>query len=503
MGNPLFARKPLSLLLEEMKGENRLRRILGPVTLSSLGIGAIIGTGIFVLTGIAAHDKAGPALTLSFVAAGLACVFAALCYAEFASMVPVAGSAYTYAYATLGELFAWIIGWDLVLEYSVSSATVAHGWSHYFQDFIGIFGLTIPHALTLAPFDYDTSVGEFIRTGTVIDLPAIIITAIVTVILVKGIRESATFNATIVGIKLAVVLMVIGVGAFYIDPNNWKPFAPFGFGGINFFGHTLFGQTAPDGTALGMLAGAATIFFAYIGFDSVSTHAEEARNPSKDVPIGIISSLLVCTFLYLAVSLVLTGMVRYDQIDINAPVSNAFAQVGLPWAQFIISLGAIAGITSVLLVMMLSQPRVMLAMARDGMVPQSFFGAVHSKFRTPWKSTILTGFFVALMAALLPLRILAELVNIGTLLAFIIVCAAVLIMRYKEPNAARPFRTPFFPWIPILGIFSCLVLMFSLPVENWLRLFVWLLIGFAIYFFYSRHHSSLRKMNEAGAKPIK
>ena len=500
MGNPLFARKPLSLLLEEMKGENRLRRILGPITLSSLGIGAIIGTGIFVLTGIAAHDKAGPALTLSFVAAGLACVFAALCYAEFASMVPVAGSAYTYAYATLGELFAWIIGWDLVLEYSVSSATVAHGWSHYFQDFIGIFGLKIPHALTLAPFDYDTSVGEFVRTGTVIDLPAIIITAIVTVILVKGIRESATFNATMVGIKIAVVLMVIGVGAFYIDPKNWQPFAPFGFGGLNVFGHTIFGQTAPDGTALGMLAGAATIFFAYIGFDSVSTHAEEARNPAKDVPIGIISSLLVCTVLYLAVSLVLTGMIPYNEIDINAPVSNAFARVGLPWAQFIISLGAIAGITSVLLVMMLSQPRVMLAMARDGMVPQSFFGAVHSKFRTPWKSTILTGFFVALMAALLPLRILAELVNIGTLLAFIIVCAAVLIMRYKEPDAARPFRTPWFPVIPILGILSCLVLMFSLPVENWLRLFVWLLIGFVIYIFYSRHHSSLRKMNEAAEK---
>ncbi len=305
-------------------------------------------------------------------------------------------------------------------------------------------------------------------------MPAIVITAIVTVILVKGIRESATFNATIVAIKLAVVFMVIGVGAFYINPDNWKPFAPFGYGGINFFGHTLFGQTAPDGTALGMLAGAATIFFAYIGFDSVSTHAEEAKNPARDVPIGIISSLLVCTVLYLAVSLVLTGMVPYDKIDINAPVSNAFAQVGLPWAQFIISLGAIAGITSVLLVMMLSQPRVMLAMARDGMVPKSFFGAIHERFRTPWKSTILTGLFVATMAALLPLRILAELVNIGTLLAFIIVCAAVLIMRYKEPNAARPFRTPFFPWIPILGILSCLLLMFSLPVENWLRLFVWL-----------------------------
>jgi len=497
MGNPLFERKPLSLLLEEMKGENRLRRILGPVTLSSLGVGAIIGTGIFVLTGIGAHDKAGPALTLSFAVAGIACVFAALCYAEFASMVPVAGSAYTYAYATLGELFAWIIGWDLILEYAVGSATVAHGWSHYFQDFLGIFGIRLPHALTLAPFDYDTSLGHFVATGTIVDLPAIVITAIITAILVKGIRESATFNATMVGIKLVIVLLVIAVGAFYIDPNNWKPFAPFGFGGISFFGMTLFGQTGSDGTALGMLAGAATIFFAYIGFDSVSTHAEEARNPQRDVPIGIISSLIICTVLYIAVSAVLTGMVRYDQIDLNAPVSNAFARVGLHWAQFVISAGAIAGITSVLLVMMLSQPRVLLAMARDGMVPESFFGAVHERFRTPWKSTMLTGLFVALMAALLPLRVLAELVNIGTLLAFVIVCAAVLVMRRTHPEAKRPFRAPFVPLVPILGILSCLVLMFSLPAENWWRLFIWLGLGFLIYFGYSRKHSVLARMRQA------
>jgi APA family basic amino acid/polyamine antiporter len=500
MGNPLFTKKPLSLLLEEMKGENRLRRILGPVTLSSLGIGAIIGTGIFVLTGIGAHDKAGPALTLSFAVAGLACVFAAFCYAEFASMVPVAGSAYTYAYATLGELFAWIIGWDLILEYAVGSATVAHGWSHYFQDFLSIFGIRLPHALTLAPFDYDTGLGHFVATGTIIDLPAIVITFIVTAILVKGIRESATFNATMVAIKIAIVLLVIGVGVFYIDPKNWQPFAPFGFGGISFFGITLFGQTGADGTALGMLAGAATIFFAYIGFVSVSTHAEEARNPQRDVPIGIITSLIVCTVLYIAVSAVLTGMVPYNEIDLNAPVSSAFAQVGLPWAQFVISIGAVAGITSVLLVMMLSQPRVLLAMARDGLVPQSFFGAIHERFRTPWKSTMLTGLFVAFMAALLPLRVLAELVNIGTLLAFVIVCAAVLIMRRTHPDAARPFRAPFVPAVPILGILSCLVLMFSLPVENWWRLIAWLAIGFAIYFGYGRHHSVMAKirMNSKG-----
>jgi basic amino acid/polyamine antiporter, APA family len=496
MGSPLFAKKPLAMLLEEMKGENRLRRILGPVTLSSLGVGAIIGTGIFVLTGIAAHDKAGPALTLSFVVAGVACVFAALCYAEFASMVPVAGSAYTYAYATLGELFAWIIGWDLVLEYAVGSATVAHGWSHYFQDFIGIFGWSLPKALTIAPFDFDTGMGHFVSTGSFVDLPAIVITAIVTWILVKGIRESATFNATMVGIKLVIVLMVIGVGAFYVNPENWKPFAPFGYGGISFFGKTLFGMTGDNGTALGMLAGAATIFFAYIGFDSVSTHAEEAKNPSRDVPIGIISSLIICTVLYIAVSAIITGMVPYNQIDINAPVSNAFAKVGLGWAQFIISLGAIAGITSVLLVMMLSQPRVLLAMARDGLVPPKFFGAIHDKFRTPWKSTMLTGLFVATMAALLPLRVLAELVNIGTLLAFVIVCAAVLIMRYTNPEAKRPFRAPFVPLVPILGILSCSMLMFSLPVENWWRLIIWLIIGFSIYFLYGRRHSVLAKLRQ-------
>jgi APA family basic amino acid/polyamine antiporter len=494
MLNGMFTKKPLSLLLEEMKGENRLRRVLGPVGLSSLGIGAIIGTGIFVLTGIAAHDKAGPGLILSFVIAGTACIFAALCYAEFASMVPVAGSAYTYAYATLGELFAWIIGWDLILEYAVSSATVAHGWSHYFQDFIGIFGAHIPESLTRAPFDFYPETGKIAATGTYFDLPAVIITFIVTVILVKGIRESAMFNSIMVGIKLVIVFFVIIVGAFYINPANWHPFAPYGYTGIAFFGKTIWGQSGIGGEPLGVFAGAAMIFFAYIGFDSVSTHAEEAKNPSRDVPIGIITSLIVCTVLYILVAGVLTGMVPSSQINIDAPVSDAFGKVGLGWAQFIISLGALAGITSVLLVMMLSQPRILLAMARDGMVPQKFFSAVHEKFRTPYKSTILTGFFVASLAAFLPLRILAELVNIGTLLAFIIVCSAVLIMRYIHPEANRPFRVPLVPVIPILGILFCLVLMFSLPSENWLRLLIWLLLGFIIYFAYGRRHSVMHKI---------
>jgi len=487
----LLAKKSISVLLEEMEGEHRLRRVLGPVALTSLGVGAIIGTGIFVLTGIASHDKTGPALILSFCASGLACIFAALCYAEFASMVPVAGSAYTYAYATLGELFAWIIGWDLVLEYTVSSSTVAHGWSHYFIDFIGIFGVRIPEALSHAPFDYNPATGLLASTGALMDLPAICIAAVLAIVLVIGIRESATFNAGMVMVKLAIVVLVIVVGAFYVKPENWHPFAPYGYTGISFFGHTLFGQTGKGGEPLGMLAGAAVVFFAYIGFDSVSTHAEEAKNPKRDVPIGIICSLILCTVLYIAVSTVLTGMVPYNKINIDAPVSDAFKQVGLPWAQFLVSLGALTGITSVLLVLMLSQPRVLLAMARDGLLPKSFFGSVHHRFRTPWKSTIVTGIVVGLMAAFIPLRILAELVNIGTLLAFVIVCLAVLVVRITHPDQPRPFRAPLWPFVPIAGVLSCLLLMFSLPSENWWRLIIWLLIGFVIYFAYGRSHSLL------------
>ena len=430
---------------------------------------------------------------LSYVAAGTACVFAALCYAEFASMVPVAGSAYTYAYATLGELMAWIIGWDLILEYAVASSTVAHGWSHYFQDFIGLLGIHIPGVLSRSPFDYDPVIGHLVSTGAWFDLPAVLITALVTILLVVGIKESASFNGVMVLIKLAIVLFVITVGAFYVNPQNWIPFAPYGLTGISFFGKTLMGQTGAGGEPLGMMAGAAVIFFAYIGFDAVSTQAEEAKNPKRDVPIGIIVSLILCTLLYIAVAAVLTGMVKYDQINIDAPVSDAFGRVGLPWAHFLISIGALTGITSVLLVMMLSQPRILMAMARDGLLPRSFFAAVHEKFRTPYKASILTGIFVGTVAALVPLRILAELVNIGTLLAFVIVCGAVMVMRKKHPEAERPFRAPFVPLTPILGIGLCLMLMFSLPPENWVRLTVWLILGMAIYFFYGRRHSILAK----------
>ena len=467
----LFAVKPVEVLLAEMAGEHRLRRVLGPISLTALGVGAIIGAGIFVLTGLAAHDKAGPGLILSFVVAGIGCALAALCYAEFASMVPVAGSAYTYAYATLGELFAWIIGWDLVLEYAVASSTVANGWSHYFLSFLHIFGITIPAAWTSAPIDIDTATNAWITTGAFCNLPAALVVLLITVVLVIGIRESASFNAAMVVLKLVVVLFVIGLGSAYVRPGNWHPFLPYGWNGV--------------------LKGASYVFFAYIGFDSVSTHAEEARNPQRDVPIGIIASLTMCTLLYILVAAVLTGMIPYTEISIDAPVANAFAARGLSLAVFFISAGAVVGITSVLLVLLLSQARVLLAMARDGLIPREFFAAVHPRFCTPHKATILTGVLVAAVAALFPLRILAELVNIGTLMAFVIVCAAVMVMRRTNPQLPRPFRTPFVPVVPILGMGMNFWMMCGLGWENWTRLFVWLAIGFCIYFGYGQKRSTM------------
>jgi basic amino acid/polyamine antiporter, APA family len=467
----LFTRKPVHVLLAETEGDHGLRKVLGPVQLTALGVGAIIGAGIFVLTGLAANQYAGPALALSFVVAGIGCTLAALCYAEFAAMVPVAGSAYTYAYATLGELMAWIIGWDLVLEYAVASSTVAHGWSHYFISFLSIFGIDLPHTWTSSPFDFDPATGHWVATGAIMNLPALLVVLAVTVILVIGIRESASFNAAMVILKLAVVAFVIVVGTGYIKPANWRPFMPYGFPGV--------------------LRGAAYIFFAYIGFDSVSTHAEEARNPQRDVPIGIIVSLLLCTVLYILVAGVLTGMVPYDKIDLDAPVAQAFATRGLATAQFLIAAGAVVGITSVLLVLLLSQARILLALARDGLISRRFFGTIHPRFRTPHKATILTGILVALAGALFPLKLLADLVNIGTLMAFVVVCAAVIVMRRTNPDLPRPFRTPFMPWVPIGGILMNLALMFSLGWENWLRLAVWLAIGLVIYFSYGRRHSRL------------
>ncbi|MDR1841799.1 MAG: amino acid permease [Holophagales bacterium] len=489
----LFARKPLELLLEEARSDNRLRRVLGPVQLTALGVGAVIGAGIFVATGAAARNVAGPSLMLSYVVAGITCIFAALCYAEFASMVPVAGSAYTYAYATLGEFFAWIIGWDLLLEYGVASAAVATGWSAYFQSIISKMEINIPQIISESPWRYDPTIGQFVTTGAVINLPAVIVVFIITVILVKGISESAIFNAIMVGVKLAAILFVIGVGAFFINTANWEPFAPYGWTGVSFFGHNISGLVDPSGAPIGMLAGAAIIFFAYIGFDAVSTYTEEAKNPQRDVPIGIIVSLVLCTVLYVGVVAVLTGMVKYNELDINAPVSIAFGGHGLDWAEGVIATAGVAGITSVLLVMMLSGPRVFLAMARDGLVSKSIFGTVHPKFRTPWKSTILIGAFVMGLAAFGPIDFLLHLTNIGTLLAFVIVCAAVLIMRRTHPNAQRPFRCPWVPVVPILGVILCLLLMFSLPVGNWWRLLGWLGLGFIIYFAYGYRHSVMKK----------
>ena len=496
MKEQLFAKKSLKALLDEMAGEHRLRRVLGPVTLTALGIGAVIGAGIFVATGEAAHNTAGPALMISYCAAGITCIFAAMCYAEFASMAPVAGSAYTYAYTTMGELFAWIIGWDLVLEYAVGAATVANGWSSYFQDILHNMGVDLPtslrgSALKFVPDSASILGGDFVRTESVLNLPAVIIVAIVTAVLVKGIKESAGFNAIMVGIKVAAVLFVIAIGAFFFNPDNWSNFAPYGWFGLSFFGIPVGGGEM--GQSRGMLAGAAIIFFAYIGFDSVSTHAEEARKPQRDVPIGIIVSLIICTVLYIGVVAVLTGMVPYDRIDEHAGVSVAFRQNGMAWAGSIIAAAGVAGITSVLLVMMLSAPRVFLAMARDGLVPHKFFADVHPRFRTPWKSTIAIGVFVGLLAGTLPIDALLHLTNIGTLFAFVIVCAAVLVMRRINPEAERPFRCPMVPLVPILGILACLMLMFSLPADNWLRLIAWLLIGLCIYVFYGRHHSLLGK----------
>jgi APA family basic amino acid/polyamine antiporter len=491
MPGPLFTIKPLQQLLAEAEqGEGRLRRVLGPVQLTSLGIGAVIGAGIFVSTGVIARQTTGPALMLSYVVAGLACLFAGLCYCEFAGMVPVAGSAYTYAYATLGELFAWVIGWDLTLEYAVSAATVANGWSGYFQNVLGIFGIALPASVN-RPLVMAAPTGGLAPTGSTINLPALAIVLVVTAVLVVGIRESARFNSILVAIKVSAVLFVVAVGAFYVKTANWHPFAPFGFAGLNLFGHTIGGRTDAAGQPVGMLAGAALAFFAYIGFDSVATQTEEARRPQRDVPIAILGSLLICTVLYIAVVAVITGMVRYTELDLTAPVADAFRRVGLRWAQFVIALAGIAGITSVLLVTMLGQARILLAIARDGLLPAGFFAAVHPRFQTPWKSTLATGAFVGVLAAFLPIDVLLLLVNMGTLLAFVLVCGAVLVMRRTHPGAARPFRVPLVPLVPLLGIGSCGMLMFSLPAVNWIRLFVWLGIGLLVYFTYGRRHSHL------------
>jgi APA family basic amino acid/polyamine antiporter len=501
MTHPLFATKPLADLLAEAEagGERRLRRALGPVQLTAIGMGAIIGAGIFVTTGAIARQTAGPALLASYALAAVACLFAALCYAELAALVPSAGSAYSYAYATLGELFAWVIGWALVLEYAVGAALVAGGWSGYLQSVLGSFGITLPHAIAGAVVRYDPQLGRLVATSSWIDLPAVAIVAVLLVVLIAGIRESARFNAAMVVVKLVTVLFVIAVGAFYVRPSNWHPFAPYGLAGVGLFGRTLLGHADAGGRPVGMLAGAALAFLSYFGFDAVSTQSEEARHPQRDVPLAIVWSLVICSTLYMGVVAVLTGMVRYDRLDLSAPLANAFGQVGLGWAKLLIALAGVAGITTVLLVLLLSLPRILLAMARDGLLPRGFFAAVHPRFRTPYKATLATGLFVGLVTAFLPIDLLVNLAIMGTLMIFVIVCAAIPVMRRTHPDLVRPFRVPWVPVVPLLGMLSCMLLMCSLPPENWLRLFLWCLVGLVIYALYGRRHSTLARGRAAGA----
>jgi basic amino acid/polyamine antiporter, APA family len=459
MREQLFRRKPVeALLADAVPHAGGLKRALGAFDLTLLGIGAIIGAGIFVLTGVGA-SYAGPGLVLSFVLAGFACAMAALCYAEFAAMIPVAGSAYSYSYATMGELVAWIIGWDLVLEYAVAAAAVAAGWSHYLTVILDGMGIHLPSALTHAPGTVP---------GAIINLPALLVVLGITAILYVGVQESARINSIIVGIKLFAVLVVIVVGVFYIKPANWSPFLPLGWGGV--------------------VRGAAYIFFAYIGFDAVSTAAEEVIDPQRALPIGILTSLGVCTVLYIAVAAVLTGMVPMHLIDVNAPLATAFVTRGLNFAAGIISVGAVAGLTSVLLVLLLGQSRVFYAISRDGLLPPAF-SRVHPKYQTPSIPTVMTGVVVALTAALVPIKEIAELTNIGTLFAFVLVCMGVWIMRHVEPTMRRPFKTPLVPLVPIMGAASCILMMLGLDLTTWLRFFIWLGLGFVIYFSYGRFHS--------------
>jgi basic amino acid/polyamine antiporter, APA family len=529
----IWARKPMHMLLSEAgeTGERSLKRTLGPFQLTALGVGAVIGAGIFVLSGLGAH-YAGPGLMLSFVLSGTGCAFAALCYAEFAAMIPLAGSAYTYAYATLGELFAWIIGWDLTLEYAMGASTVSSGWSNHFIELLDIFHIKMPlwlaydhwtglraaenivarqmaqasdasllpgtqaflnkvtdiiaaqspqlvqgaHKLLDAPTIFGVELGW--------NMPAFVIALVITAILAIGIKESARFNSTIVVIKVAVVLFVIGLGFRYVSASNWggdwKTFAPMGFSGIG--------------------AGAAYIFFAYIGFDAVSTTAQEAKNPQRDLPIGIIASLLVCTALYILVAAVLTGMVPWREVNIEAPIARAFLDRGLVGASHIITLGALDGLTSVMLVMLLGQTRVLYSMANDGLLPKKFFADIHPKWRTPWKNTILVGLLAAVVGSLVPIDDIGKMVNIGTLLAFVIVCIAVIMLRRTDPDQPRPFRTPWVPLVPILGVIFNGYMMYRLGWINWARLIIWLAIGLVVYFTYGQKHSKVQALPENSGK---
>lgn len=479
MFKDLFARKSLSQINAQAQ-EDSLRKHLNLTNIIMLGIGCIIGAGIFVLTGTAAALHAGPAVSVSFIISAIGCVLAGLCYAEFASMLPVSGSAYTYGYATMGEFIAWIIGWDLILEYLFGAATVAVGWSGYVVSFFNDIGIHLPAQICQSPIAFDH--GGWKLTGAIINFPAMFIIAIMTTLLVVGIRESARFNNIIVVVKVAVILLFIGFGISYINVENWVPFVPENTGKFSQFGWS------------GVLTGAAVVFFAYIGFDAVSTTAQEAINPQKDMPKGILYSLAICTLLYVAVSLVMTGIVKYTELNVPAPIAVAISSTGagLSWLSPIINIGAIAGLSSVVMVLLLGQSRVFYSMAHDGLVWKSF-AKTHPKYKTPYVTSIVTGCFAAVFAGLFPIGLLGELVSIGTLLAFVIVSIGLIILRKKEPNAPRSFRTPWVPVVPILGAVVCLAQMMALPLDTWLRLIAWMLIGFVIYFTYGRKHSLVRK----------
>lgn len=481
MRNQLLATKSISELQAQESSGNQLRRALSATALTLLGIGGIIGTGIFVLTGTAAANHAGPALALSFIIAGLGCTFAGFCYAEFAAMIPVSGSAYSYSYATLGEAVAWFIGWNLILEYLFAVATVSTGWSGYGLSLLEQFNIHIPYALSHAPFDEGPGGPlDIVRTGAIINVPAMFIVAVVATICYVGIKQSSAFNAVIVTIKVTVVLLFIALGVNYINPSNWHPFIPPNEGQFGHFGLS------------GVVAASGVIFFAYIGFDAISTAAQETKNPQKDMPKGILLSLVICTVLYVVTALVLTGMASYKELNVAAPVALALDKYPqLQWLGLPVKIGAVAGMTSVMLVMTLAQARIFFAMARDGLLPP-WFSRVHPKFRTPSTGTAITGILAAIIGGLLPVGILGEIVSIGTLAAFVTVCIGVLVLRHTRPDLPRPFKTPA-PWFTcIAGALVCLLMMVALGPATWVRLVVWTIIGALVYAFYGYRHSKLR-----------